>query len=151
MLSDLIAALPAGVVVTDPDILASYRQDRAADPAAGTPLAVVRPTRTEEVQTVLRWATEHKVPVEPGDTPESLFARVQDVEKKYLPGDISDFVKARLALEKLSIGDCLEIWILAESQSSLNIPQSLRQEGHVVVGDVTDAEGVQKLCIQRAK
>ena len=39
----LIAELPDGTVVTDPDILASYRQDRAADPDAGTPLAVVRP------------------------------------------------------------------------------------------------------------
>lgn len=61
----LISELPEGVVVTDPDILASYRQDRAADPAAGTPLAVVRPTRTEEVQTVLRWAGEHRVTVVP--------------------------------------------------------------------------------------
>ncbi|MCB9411221.1 FAD-linked oxidase C-terminal domain-containing protein, partial [Mycolicibacterium sp.] len=53
------------VVVTDPAILASYRQDRAADPAAGMPLALVRPTKTEEVQTVLRWATAHRVPVVP--------------------------------------------------------------------------------------
>ena len=44
----LIAELPEGVVVTDPDILESYRQDRAADPSAGTPLAVVRPHRTDE-------------------------------------------------------------------------------------------------------
>lgn len=65
MLSELISELPEGVVVTDPDILASYRQDRAADPAAGTPLAVVRPTRTEEVQTVLRWASAHRVAVVP--------------------------------------------------------------------------------------
>ena len=61
----LISELPEGVVVTDPDILASYRQDRAADPAAGTPLAVVRPTRTEEVQAVLRWAGAHQVAVVP--------------------------------------------------------------------------------------
>lgn len=61
----LISELPEGVVVTDPDILASYRQDRAADPAAGTPLAVVRPTRTEEVQTILRWASAHQVAVVP--------------------------------------------------------------------------------------
>ncbi len=40
---------------------------------------------------------EHKVPVEPDDTPESLFARVQAVEKKYLPHDIEDFIKARQA------------------------------------------------------
>ncbi|MDV3124418.1 FAD-binding protein [Mycobacterium sp. 21AC1] len=65
MLSELIAELPDGVVVTDPDILGSYRQDRAADPAAGTPLAVVRPHRTEEVQAVLRWASRHRVPVVP--------------------------------------------------------------------------------------
>ena len=32
----LIAELPDGTVVTDPDIVASYRQDRAADPNAGT-------------------------------------------------------------------------------------------------------------------
>src|SRR6202140_1490152 len=60
----LIAELPEGsegIVVTDPDILVSYRQDRAADPSAGTPLAVVRPRRTEEGQTVMRWATTEKM------------------------------------------------------------------------------------------
>jgi phosphoribosylglycinamide formyltransferase-1 len=40
---------------------------------------------------------EHKVPVEPGDTSKSLFARVQAIEKQYLPGDIDDFVIARQA------------------------------------------------------
>lgn len=40
---------------------------------------------------------EHKVPVEPGGTSETLFARVQAVEKKYLPKDIDDFIKARQA------------------------------------------------------
>ncbi|MCK0173153.1 MULTISPECIES: FAD-binding oxidoreductase [Mycobacteriaceae] len=64
-LAELIAELPDGVVVTDPDIVSSYRQDRAADPAAGTALAVVRPTRTEEVQTVLRWASTHRIAVVP--------------------------------------------------------------------------------------
>jgi glycolate oxidase len=64
-LADLAAELPDDIVVTDPDILASYRQDRAADPSAGTPLAVIRPTRTEEVQAVLRWATKHRIAVVP--------------------------------------------------------------------------------------
>lgn len=40
---------------------------------------------------------EHKVAVDPGDTAESLFARVQATEKKYLPRDIDDFIKARQA------------------------------------------------------
>ncbi|MDG4666256.1 FAD-linked oxidase C-terminal domain-containing protein [Mycobacterium sp. 236(2023)] len=64
-LTSLIADLPEGSVVTDPDIVASYRHDRAADPSAGTAVAVVRPQRTEEVQTVLRWATTHRVAVVP--------------------------------------------------------------------------------------
>lgn len=63
MLAALIAELPEGMVVTDPAVTEGYRQDRALDPSAGKPLAVVRPRRTEEVQTVLRWAAAHRVPV----------------------------------------------------------------------------------------
>ena len=62
-LTSLIAELPDGMVVTDPAVTEGYRQDRAFDPAAGTPLAVVRPLSTEQVQTVLRWASAHAVPV----------------------------------------------------------------------------------------
>ena len=64
-LDGLIAALPEGTVVTDPDIVASYRQDRAADPDAGTALAVVRPRGTEDVQTIVRWAAANAVAVIP--------------------------------------------------------------------------------------
>ena len=63
VLAGLIAGLPDGMVVTDPTVTEGYRQDRAFDPSAGKPLAVVRPRRTEDVQTVLRWATAHRVPV----------------------------------------------------------------------------------------
>jgi glycolate oxidase len=65
VLNALIAELPDGMVVTDPAITESYRHDRANDPAAGKPLAVVRPRRTEDVQTVMRWASAHRVPVVP--------------------------------------------------------------------------------------
>ncbi|MHA7649436.1 FAD-binding oxidoreductase [Mycobacterium sp. ML4] len=51
------------MVVTDPAVTEGYRQDRALDPSAGKPLAVVRPRHTDEVQTVLRWAAAHRVPV----------------------------------------------------------------------------------------
>ncbi|MFC4605811.1 FAD-binding oxidoreductase [Rhodococcus kronopolitis] len=64
-LAELAAALPDGALVTDPDVTAGYRQDWAADPNAGTPLAVVRATCTEDVQAVMRWATAHHVPVVP--------------------------------------------------------------------------------------
>ncbi|MFC8045083.1 FAD-binding oxidoreductase [Nocardia sp. NPDC057353] len=64
-LQDLIAALPAGAVGTDPDVLAGYRHDWAKDPDAGTPLAVVRATGTADVAATLRWASAHGVPVVP--------------------------------------------------------------------------------------
>ena len=64
-LDELVAALPEGAVLLDPDVTAGYRQDWAADPTAGHPAAVVRATCTEDIQTVMRWATAHRVPVVP--------------------------------------------------------------------------------------
>jgi glycolate oxidase len=64
-LGELAAALPEGTLVTDRDVVAGYRQDWARDPGAGWPLAVVRAATTADVQTVLRWATAHRVPVVP--------------------------------------------------------------------------------------
>jgi glycolate oxidase len=71
-LDDLVAALPADTVLTDPDVLASYRQDWSRDPDAGTPAAVVRANSTADVQAVLRWATTHQVPVVPRGAGSSL-------------------------------------------------------------------------------
>jgi glycolate dehydrogenase FAD-linked subunit len=65
VLAGLIAELPDGMVVTDPAKTDKYRHDRALDPNAGKPLAVVRPLSTEHVQTVMRWASAHRVPVVP--------------------------------------------------------------------------------------
>lgn len=43
---------------------------------------------------------EHKVPVEVNDTPASLFERVQQVEKQFLPHDIETFIEGRRAYLK---------------------------------------------------
>jgi glycolate oxidase len=64
-LAELSAALPAGVVLTEPDGLEKYRWDRALDPAAAPPLAAVRAECTEHVQIAMRWATRHRIPVVP--------------------------------------------------------------------------------------
>ncbi len=60
-----------------------------------------------------------------------------------------NFVKTRLALEKLTPDDILEVWILSDSQSSLNIPNSIRQEGHEVLHVETDAAGIQRIFIRK--
>ena len=62
-----------------------------------------------------------------------------------------NFVKTRLALEKLTLGDILEVWILSDSQSSLNIPNSVQQEGHDVLHVATDDDGLQRVFIRKAK
>ena len=56
---------PAGVVVTESALTDKYRFDRALDPAAGHPLAVVRAESTADVQQAMRWASRHRVPVVP--------------------------------------------------------------------------------------
>ena len=62
-LAPLIAALPDGVVIADPDNMGGYRWDRALDPNAGIPLAVVLASTTQDVQAVVRFAAEHRIAV----------------------------------------------------------------------------------------
>lgn len=64
-IDDLARALPADALVTDPASTDAYRWDRALDPNAGVPLAVVRPETTEQVQDAVRIAARHAVPVVP--------------------------------------------------------------------------------------
>lgn len=61
-----------------------------------------------------------------------------------------NFVKTKLALEKLAVGDILEIWILLESQSALNIPKSIAQEGHEVTHIETEDSGLQRIFIRKS-
>jgi glycolate oxidase len=62
---ELVAALPDGVVLTDPDGMEKYRFDWSRDQTAGKPLAVVRAEDAGQVQTTIRWAAAHDVPVVP--------------------------------------------------------------------------------------
>ncbi|MGW2419289.1 FAD-binding oxidoreductase [Streptomyces sp. NPDC001709] len=61
----LLAGLPAEAVLTDPDVTASYANDMASFCPAGTPAVVVLPRTVEQVQHVMRVATELRVPVVP--------------------------------------------------------------------------------------
>jgi len=64
-LHELLAALPEDAVVVDPATVENHRRDRADLCPVGSPLALVRPRTTEQVQTVMRWATRHRVSVVP--------------------------------------------------------------------------------------
>lgn len=65
VIDDLKASLPEGAVITDPASTDAYRWDRALDPNAGVPLAVVRATSTADVQAVVRIAAASQTPVVP--------------------------------------------------------------------------------------
>ena len=59
------SVLDGGDVVTDTDIIESYRFDRSTGTSAGQPFAVVFPRTTEQVSSVMASAYEHRVPVVP--------------------------------------------------------------------------------------
>jgi glycolate oxidase len=63
-LEQLVATL-GDAVRTDPVTCENYRFDWSRDPTAGVPIAVVRPRDAAEVQSTIRWAAEHRVPVVP--------------------------------------------------------------------------------------
>lgn len=61
----LLSDLPAEAVLADPDVTVSYANDMASFCPAGTPAVVVLPRTVEQVQHVMRVATELRVPVVP--------------------------------------------------------------------------------------
>lgn len=56
--------MPADTLVTDPDLMESYRRDRSPL-EGGRPMALARPTSTEEVALLLRTASRLGIPVVP--------------------------------------------------------------------------------------
>lgn len=61
----LLSGLPPEAVLVDPDVTASYGHDMASFCEAGVPAVVVLPRTVEQVQHVMRVATELRVPVVP--------------------------------------------------------------------------------------
>ncbi len=65
LIARLRAGLPGEAILTDPDVTGSYANDMASFCEAGTPAVVVLPRTVEEVQHIMRTATELRVPVVP--------------------------------------------------------------------------------------
>lgn len=65
LIDQLVAALPPGSVIVDPDSMEAYRRDRALQADAGMPLVVVRATCTQDVQTVVKLAAQSGTPIVP--------------------------------------------------------------------------------------
>ena len=50
-------------LITDPDITSSYSRDQAPFAQSAPPMAVLLARSAEQISTVLRYASEHKIPV----------------------------------------------------------------------------------------
>ncbi len=80
VIEELIRELPAGSVVADAEVLLSYARDRELWAPSALPEAVVRPRSTEQVATVMRWASRHTVPVVPRGAGSGLAGAANAVE-----------------------------------------------------------------------
>src|SRR5687768_9455045 len=65
LLAELRTALGDAGVLTDADVTASYQRDMMPLAPHGSPLAVVFPLNTEQVQAVVRACASHRVPIVP--------------------------------------------------------------------------------------
>jgi glycolate oxidase len=65
LIAELSAALPAGSVLTDPDLRRAHQHDQAGLCPSGLPAVVVRPRDTAQVAAAVRIAAAHRVPVVP--------------------------------------------------------------------------------------
>ncbi|MBB5905882.1 FAD-binding oxidoreductase [Actinoalloteichus hymeniacidonis] len=65
LLAELRAVLGRGAVLTDPEVVETYRRDMMPLAAAGVPLAVVLPTTANQIQRVVRAAAAVGVPIVP--------------------------------------------------------------------------------------
>lgn len=64
-IDELALVLSPELLITDPVAMEPYQQDRAFDPDAGMPMAVVLPRTTEHVQATMQWAAKYGIPVVP--------------------------------------------------------------------------------------
>ena len=58
------------------------------------------------------------------------------------------FVKAKVALEELDDGDILEIR-LNDGEPVQNVPRSIKEEGHKVLGLTQNDDGTYRLIVQK--
>ena len=78
---------------------------------------------------------------------------MQDVTREIdITSDICPmtFVRTRLALDKLAPGEILLVKLKGE-EPLRNVPRSATEQGHEVISQETDSNGISSLLIRRGK
>lgn len=59
-----------------------------------------------------------------------------------------NFVKTKVALENINSGEILEV-ILDEGEAMLNVPRSLKEEGHKILKVIPAEDGMYKIIVEK--
>jgi glycolate oxidase len=129
---DLAEALPAGMVLTDPDVAASYARDQTfLEP--GKPLCVVTAQTRDDVVTTMRWATEHRVPVVPRGAGTGLAGGATAID-----GCVMLSLARMTAIRELSPAD--EIAVVEPGVVTADLDRAAREHGLMYAPDPSSYE-----------
>lgn len=131
-LPDLIDALPAGRVLTDPDVAASYARDQTfLEP--GKPLCAVAAQTRDDVVATLRWATANRVPVVPRGAGTGLAGGATAVD-----GCVMLSLARMTAIRELSPAD--EIAVVEPGVITADLDRAAREHGLMYAPDPSSHE-----------
>ena len=60
------------------------------------------------------------------------------------------FVRAKLAIERMALGEVLEI-LVDHRSASVNVPRSMEHEGQAVLGVEQTGEGQWRICVRKER
>ncbi|MCW2879611.1 MAG: putative glycolate oxidase [Sphaerisporangium sp.] len=130
--AELIEALPAGRVLTDPDVAGSYARDQTfLEP--GKPLCVVVAQTRDDVVATMRWATEHRVPVVPRGAGTGLAGGATAIE-----GCVMLSLARMTEIRELSPAD--EIAVVEPGVITADLDRAAREHGMMYAPDPSSHE-----------
>ena len=71
--------------------------------------------------------------------------RVLDITRELCP---MTFVRTRLALDRMAVGECLLV-LLRGSEPLSNVPRTAREQGHDVLSQEAGPDGITRLLIRK--
>ncbi|MBV9782502.1 MAG: sulfurtransferase TusA family protein [Acidisphaera sp.] len=84
--------------------------------------------------------------IRPSSVNDNSADRVLDITGELCP---MTFVRTRLALDGLAPGQLLLVLLRGEEPRS-NVPRTAAAQGHAIISEETDADGVTRLLLRRA-
>lgn len=119
-------------VIDDPELMESYRQDQTIVPG-GMPLAVVLPQTVDDVVTVMRWASRHRIAVVPRGSGTSLAGGASAVR-----GGVVLCTSRMTAVRELSPGN--RYAIVEAGVITADVDRAARQHGLMYAPDPSSFE-----------